>query len=77
LSTSRVDLRLNFFQDPLTDKPAVYAHCFGRFDPRLARSYHLHRDTAQLCLVAGVNLRKSRSIAMPVINSEIRRVLPI
>src|SRR4051794_135567 len=36
--------------DPLTDKPAVYTHCFGRFDPRLARSYHFHRDTAQLCL---------------------------
>src|SRR3954469_1114110 len=36
--------------DPATDKPAVYPHCCRRFEPRLARSYHRDRDTAQLRL---------------------------
>ena len=36
--------------DPPTDKPAVHAHRFGRFDPRLAGPHHRYRDTAQLRL---------------------------
>src|SRR5690242_5222037 len=43
---------------PLTDKPAVYPYCLGRFDPRLARSHHRHRDTAQLCLCRRGQLAK-------------------
>src|SRR3954463_3161776 len=41
---------LRRYLDPATDKPAVHPHCCGRFDPRLARSYHRHRDAAQLRL---------------------------
>jgi hypothetical protein len=45
-------------RDPSTNKPAVHSHRLGRFDPRLARSYHRHRDTAQLRLCRWGQLAK-------------------
>jgi hypothetical protein len=44
--------------DPFTDKPAAHPSRRGRFDPRLSRSDHLHRNAAQLGLHRGRQLAK-------------------
>jgi hypothetical protein len=68
-------LRRHF--DPLTDKSAVHPHRCGRFNPRLAVSYHCHRDTAQLRLRRRGKLAKISFDRHAVLNSEVRQALPI
>jgi hypothetical protein len=61
----------------LTDKSAVHPHRCGRFNPRLARSHHRHRDTAQLRLRRWGQRAKISFDHHAGLNSEIRQMLLI
>ena len=63
--------------DPLTDKSAVHPHRCGRFNPRLTRSDHRHRDTAQLRLRRWGQRAKISFDHHAVLNSGIRQMLLI